>query len=76
MQASYPSPDTPDTPPFIIKEKDNSLTYIPDQIAEGLMNNLIKFLDDNPNAEIIFEEEKVKEDTQIHWSLASRRFTG
>ena len=51
MQASYPSPDTPDTPPFIIKEKDNSLTYIPDQIAEDLMNNLIKFLDDNPNAE-------------------------
>ena len=30
------------------------------------MNNLIKFLDDNPNTEIIFEEEKNEEDIQIH----------
>ena len=28
MPASFPAPDTPDTPPFIIKERDNSLTYI------------------------------------------------
>ena len=34
------------------------------------MNNLIKFLDDNPNTEIIFEEEKNEEDTQIHPQLA------
>ena len=65
MPASYPAPDTPDTPPFIIKEKDNSLTYIPDQVAEDLMNNLIKFMDKHPSTEIIFEEEK-SEDTQIH----------
>ena len=60
---SYPAPDTLDTPPFIIKEKDNSLTYIPDKEAEDLMNNLIKFLDENPNTKVIFEEEKNVEDT-------------
>ena len=64
--ASFPAPDTPDTSPFIIKEKDNSLTYIPDQVAEDLMNNLIKFMDEHPSTEIIFEEEKSEEDMQIH----------
>ena len=56
--AKYPASDTPDTPLFIIKETDNSLTYIPDQIAEDLMNNLVKFMDEHPNTEIVFEEEK------------------
>ena len=66
MPAKYPTPDTADTPPFIIKEKDNSLTYIPDQVAEDLMNNLIKFMDEHPNTEIIFEKEKSEENMQIH----------
>ena len=52
-------------PPFIIKEKDNSLTYIQDNVAEDLMNNLIKFMDEHPDTEIIFEE-KSEENTQIH----------
>ena len=64
MSAKFPAPDTPDTPPFIIKEKDNSLTYIPDHVAEDLMNNLIKFMDEHPNTEIVFEEEKSEENTQ------------
>ena len=70
MQASFPPPDTPDTLPFIIREKDDTLTYIPDKVAFDLMDNLIKFLDDHPNTEIVFEEEKEDEnpptDTQIH----------
>ena len=69
MPASFPAPDTPDTPLFIIKEEDNSLTYIPDQVAEDLMNNLIKFMDKHLSTEIIFEEEKSEETckyTQIH----------
>ena len=67
MESSYPVPDTPDTPPaFIIKEKDNLLTYIPDSVAEDLMNNLIKFMDEHLETEIIFEEEKNEETTQIH----------
>ena len=32
--ALFPSPDEPDTPPIIIKEKDNSLTYILDKVAD------------------------------------------
>ena len=66
MPASFPTPDTPDTPPFIIKEKDNSLIYIPDHVADELMNNLIKFMDEYPNTKIVFEEEKSEERKQIH----------
>ena len=65
MPASFPRPDTPDMPLFIIKEKDNSLTYIPDHVADELMNNLIKFMDEHPSTEIVFEEEK-NEEKQIH----------
>ena len=31
LPAFFPTPDDPDTPPIIIKEKDNTLTYIPDR---------------------------------------------
>ena len=61
--ASFPTPDNPDVPPIIIKEKDNTLTYIPDQIADELVSNLINFLDNNPNTEVIFEEEDIRQDT-------------
>ena len=67
--ASFPAPDTPDTPLFIIKEKDDSLTYIPDHVADELMKNLIKFMDEHPNTEIVFEEEKSEKDKkymQVH----------
>ena len=65
MPASFPASDTPDTPPYIIKEKDNSLTYIYQaNVAEELMNNLIKFMDEHPSTEIIFEEEKSEENMQ------------
>ena len=60
--ALFPTPDNPDVPPIIIKEKDNTLTYIPDQIADELVSNLINFLDNNPNTEVIFEEEDVMQD--------------
>ena len=66
VPACFPVADTPDTPPFIIKEKDNSLTYIPDQVAVDLMNNLIKFMDEHPSTEIIFEDEKNEENMQEH----------
>ena len=66
MKSSYPAPDIPDTPPFIIKEKDNLLTYIPDSVPKDLMNNLIKFMDEHPETEIIFEEDKNEETIQIH----------
>ena len=43
-QAVYADEDIPDNPPFIIENNDKSLTYIPDQVAEDLVNNLITFL--------------------------------
>ena len=62
MPAFFPTPDNPDVPPIIIKEKDNTLIYIPDQIADELVSNLINFLDNNPNTEVIFEEEDIMQD--------------
>ena len=38
------------------------------------MNNLIKFLDENPNTEVIFEEEKNVEDTEIHPNIPPTTF--
>ena len=74
VPACFPAADTPDIPPFIIKEKDNSLTYIPDQLAEDLMKNLIKFMDEHPSTEIIFEEEKNEENVQEHSNTPENKF--
>ena len=63
MPALFPSPDEPDTLPITIKEKDNSVTYIPDKVADQLVSNLINFLDNHPNTEVIFEEEKDTQET-------------
>ena len=35
-------------------------------MADELVNNLIKFMDEHPSTEIIFEEEKSEEDMQIY----------
>ena len=43
--ATYAEEDTPDNPPFIIENDDKTLSYVPDKIAEDLVNNLINFLD-------------------------------
>ena len=45
IPAAYAEEDTPDNPPFIIGNDDKSLSYVPDQVAEDLVNNLINFLD-------------------------------
>ena len=42
------------------------MTYIPDHVADELMNNLIKFMDEHPSTEIVFEEEKSEEKKQTH----------
>ena len=42
--ATYAEEDIPDNPPFIIENNDKSLSYVPDQVAEDLVNNLITFL--------------------------------
>ena len=77
-QADYPAPDTPDSPPFIIREKDNSQTYTPDQVADDLLKNLINFLNIHPKPEVIFEEDTVdgkpKEDIQAHPNTPDRSF--
>ena len=43
--ATYAEEDIPDNPPFIIENVDKSLSYVPDQVAEDLVKNLINFLD-------------------------------
>ena len=45
IPAAYGEEDIPDNPPFIIENDDKSLSYVPDQVAEDLVNNLINFLD-------------------------------
>ena len=60
--AFFPTPDDPDVCPIIIKEKDNTLAYIPDKIADELVSNLINFLDNNPNTKVVFEEEHITQD--------------
>ena len=43
--ATYAEEDIPDNPPFTIKNDDKTLSYVPDKVAEDLVNNLINFLD-------------------------------
>ena len=43
--AAYAEEDNPDNPPFIIENDDKTLSYVPDKVAEDLVNNLINFLD-------------------------------
>ena len=45
IPATYAEEDMPDNPPLIIENKDKTLHYVPDKVAEDLVNNLIKFLD-------------------------------
>ena len=77
LPASFPIPDDLDTPPIIIKENDNTLTYIPDKIVDELVSNLINFLDNNPNTEVVFEEEKDMQDAPKtpEISFPERRFS-
>ena len=42
--AAYAEEGIPGNPPFIIENDDKSLSYVPDQVAEDLVNNLINFL--------------------------------
>ena len=41
--ATYTEEDIPDNPLLIIENDDKSLSYVPDQVAEDLVNNLINF---------------------------------
>ena len=41
--AMYAEEDTPDTPPFIIENNDKTLSYVPDKVADELVNNIIQF---------------------------------
>ena len=45
IPAAYAEEDIPNNPSFIIENDDKSLSYVPDQVAEDLVNNLINFLD-------------------------------
>ena len=50
ISSRYPPADTPDNPPFLVEGDDGTITYVPEKIANQLMDNLIKFLDKYPDA--------------------------
>ena len=62
--AAYAEEDIPDNPPFIIENIDKSLSYVPDQVAEDLVNNLITFLNTCDQHQIPVE---LKIATQEHY---------
>ena len=43
IPATHAEVDTPDNPSFIIENKDKPLSYVPDKVAEDLVNILRKF---------------------------------
>ena len=58
--------DMPDNPPFIIENKDKTLSYVPDKVAEDLVNNQTKFLDTCDQQQIPVELKiSLKEDNLI-----------
>ena len=43
IPATHAEVDMPDNPSFIIENKDKTSSYVPDKVAEDLVNILIKF---------------------------------
>ena len=69
IPSRYPPADTPDNPPFLVEEDDGTITYVPEKIANQLMDNLIKFLDKYPDAKLVVADEKNHQspsDEEIH----------
>ena len=58
ISSTYPPADTPDNPPFLIEEEDGTITHVPDKVANQLMDNLIEFLDNYPDAKLVVADEK------------------
>ena len=58
ISSRYPPVDTPDNPPFLVEEDDGTITYVPEKIANQLMDNLIKSLDKYPDAKLVVADEK------------------
>ena len=58
LSSRYPPADTPDNLPFLIEEDDGTITYVPEKIANQLMDNLIEFLDKYPDAKLVVADEK------------------
>ena len=69
ISSRYPPADTPDNPPFLVEEDEGTITYVPEKIANQLMDNLIKFLDKYPDAKLVVADEKNHQsptDEEIH----------
>ena len=69
ISSRYPPADTPDNPPFLVEEDNGMITYVPEKIANQLMDNLIKFLDKYPDAKLVVADEKnyqTPTDEKIH----------
>ena len=61
--AAYAKEDNTDNPPIIIEKDDKTLSYIPDKVAEDLINNLINFLDTQEDPTTSTDKEKVPQIT-------------
>ena len=69
ISSRYPPADTPDNLPFLVEEDHGTITYVPEKIANQLMDNLIKFLDKYPDAKLVVADEKnyqTPTDEKIH----------
>ena len=64
--AAYVEEDIPDNPTFIIENDDKTLSYVPDQVAEELVNNLINFLDTCDQQKIPVELKIASEENSLN----------
>ena len=51
----YPCEDTTDSASILISDDENNLKYMPNKVVEELMQNLIHFINNNPNHQLIIE---------------------
>ena len=64
--AIYAEEDSIDNPPFIIENDDKTLSYVPDKVAEDLVNNLINFLDTCEDQNIPVERKIAPQDINLN----------
>ena len=73
--ATYAEEDTPDNSPFIIENDDKTLTYVPDQLAEDFVNNLINFLETCDKQQIPVQVKISSKDDPLNTPLPAPELT-
>ena len=70
---TYAGEDTPYNPPFIIENDDKTPSYVPDKVAEDLVNNLINFLDTCDQEKIPVELKIASEEDSLNTPAPAAR---